>query len=153
MIKVIGKIKQWLGYRKFKRSCIRIHGYYSEIWDVHLNQLMDSHDFIITGPHTARLGEINIWVSNHPYASFRRYDILESTNLGETQHPSIKTLYRAGKKLEEDKIKQFGHVPTNYELFQVGFDYLNTTIFNRYDIPPKNKTISPNKNIKKLRLC
>jgi hypothetical protein len=66
---------------------------YNPLWDRLFNVLMDKHKFEITGPYTARLGNCDVWIGNHPYASMRPYN-----NYNQFR-PSRATIERAHKKL------------------------------------------------------
>ena len=89
---------------------------YSEKWDRELVVLMEHHNF--TQSHTvyningktiigyiskyeAMLGDVEIWVNNHPYASFIKGSV---TNHGNGR-PSRQTIYLAHKKLRKDMDK------------------------------------------------
>jgi len=75
-------------------SCwLQNYGYAQE-WDDELNRLMRVECFANITEHTARIGGHEVWIANHPYASFtlRRHDV----------RPSRTTIYRAQKKLMRD---------------------------------------------------
>lgn len=67
---------------------------YSKVWDNELTRLMSEHKFTKLSTHTAYLGDVCIWVGNHPYASFTPY--------GANIRPSRLTIMRAYEKLIED---------------------------------------------------
>jgi hypothetical protein len=71
---------------------------YSKDWDSTLNHLMDNHNFIIKDKYTAVLGGKNIWIANHPYASFTEYDYIN-----DKVRPSRKTIFKAMMKLKREK--------------------------------------------------
>lgn len=73
---------------------------YSKEWDKELNDLMDRYDFIgfDYSDCTCFLGGVEIWIANHPYASFTKRNV-------EKKRPSRKTIYRAYEKLKMDRIK------------------------------------------------
>ena len=70
---------------------------YSAPWDRKLNYLMSKHKFVFDGRSTARLGDIILWVDNHPCASFSPYG---PVNL--RVRPSRLTIEKAHEKLMED---------------------------------------------------
>jgi len=75
-------------------SCwLQNYGYCKE-WDDELNRLMREQRFVNITRCTANIGGHEVWVANHPYASFtlRRHDV----------RPSRTTIYRAQKKLMRD---------------------------------------------------
>jgi hypothetical protein len=47
---------------------------YSKDWDQKLRSMIESHRFEADDQYTARLGGMDIWIENHPYASFRPDD-------------------------------------------------------------------------------
>jgi len=71
---------------------------YDEIWDKKLNCLLDKYNFTRHTQYTAFLGKCEVWVANHPYASFTP-PYLDSVR------PSRLTIIRAQRKLVEDVIK------------------------------------------------
>lgn len=88
----------------FKPSYWIMNHQYSERWDCRLNELMEKHDFVLDRPNpisgvilTAFLGDVEVWVANHPYASFRQYDLF-----GRHGRPSRDTIEKAHKKLLAD---------------------------------------------------
>lgn len=54
-------------------SCWTQSDPYSEEWDEELNKAMESHTFEYTDEFVARIGDLRVWISNHPYASFTPY--------------------------------------------------------------------------------
>lgn len=75
--------------------------WYSSKWDKELNDLMERYDFE-TEPHSythliVKLGDKQIWVGNHPYASFTDYSVRNIPG-----RPSKLTIYKAKQKLERD---------------------------------------------------
>lgn len=68
---------------------------YSKSWDIKLNKLLDEHTFTIIGRHTAKLGPIDLWISNYPYGSYR--------NPSYICRPSRLTIIRCCKKLKKDQ--------------------------------------------------
>jgi hypothetical protein len=78
---------------------------YSAKWDKELNSLMNTYDFkkmVYESDYVVKLGEREIWVANHPYASFTDY----SDNRRIYGRPSRLTIYKAKQKLEIDRKKQ-----------------------------------------------
>jgi hypothetical protein len=75
--------------------------WYSSKWDKELNDLMERYDFEAE-PHSythliVKLGNKQIWVGNHPYASFTDYSVRNIPG-----RPSKLTIYKAKQKLERD---------------------------------------------------
>ena len=66
--------------------------------DVMLSKLLDEHEFINIGTHTAYIGGIELWTANYPYASMTPIDF--------NFRPSRLTIERAKKKLREAEIKK-----------------------------------------------
>lgn len=77
---------------------------YSKEWDLRLNQLMNEHSFTRISDHSAYLGDTELWISNHPYASF--VEMGETFLIRDDQRvrASKLTIYKAHKKLEQDKL-------------------------------------------------
>lgn len=47
-------------------------------WDKALNKALDTFEVTEVGPHTARVGPFEVWISNYPYAfGYNRSDALE----------------------------------------------------------------------------
>jgi hypothetical protein len=76
---------------------------YNETWDTVLNHLLDSHDFVIQDDdkYVATLNGFEIWVTNHPYASFTPYDSRLKQILRRNVRPSRLTLVRAHKMYQQ----------------------------------------------------
>jgi len=78
---------------------------YSKEWDLRLNQLMNEHSFTGISDYSAYLGDTELWISNHPYASFvemgRSFFLTFDDN---RVRASRLTIYKAHKKLEQDKL-------------------------------------------------
>lgn len=71
---------------------------YSFTWDSKLNLLLDKYDFKDINEYTAKLNNEEIWIANHPYASFTKY------SLGyDRKRPSRYTILKAKRKLEYDR--------------------------------------------------
>lgn len=70
----------------------------SESWDDQLNRLMDYHNFVYVNSFWARIGDVDVWISNHPYGSFSRDN---GKGL-----PSRITRLRAAEKLLRDTGKK-----------------------------------------------
>jgi hypothetical protein len=66
----------------------------SKEWDRLLNRLLDTEKFVYVDEFTAKLGGVEVWITNHPYASFRPYapERLEAL-------PARRTVLRARRKL------------------------------------------------------
>jgi len=77
---------------------------YSKEWDLRLNQLMNEHSFTGISDYSAYLGDTELWISNHPYASF--VEMGETFLIRDDQRvrASKLTIYKAHKKLEQDKL-------------------------------------------------
>lgn len=73
---------------------------YNSIWDRELTRLMKNYDFKDYDRYTAKLGNTEIWIANHPYASFTEYWIGRRSG-----RPSRFTICKAKMKLKRDKIK------------------------------------------------
>jgi hypothetical protein len=71
-------------------------------WDTELNDLLDNYDFIEIKEHTAKLGNYEIWISNHPFASFSNYSSSHDSKI----LPLRRTRLRAWKKLRETKLNR-----------------------------------------------
>lgn len=69
-------------------------GRFCRAWDNKLIRLMGDHKFKIVDRHTAKLGEQEIWIENHPYASMTPY----MTNA----RPKRRTILEARDKLIRD---------------------------------------------------
>ena len=80
---------------------------YCKEWDGELNQLMELHNFTNINHYWATLGNTEIWVANHPYASFTKY----IRGYGDVR-PSRLTIYKAKIKLEMDR-KNSSLIPIN----------------------------------------
>lgn len=70
---------------------------YCPLWDAKLNALMDKYEFTSITKYTAKLGETEIWIQNHPYASFTPYN--------SSIRPSRITVAKARRKLIKDMVK------------------------------------------------
>jgi hypothetical protein len=70
---------------------------YNKQWDIVLNKLLNKHDFSGFRDHTAMLGNIEVWISNHPYASFSPY------KYNVDYRPSRLTIRKAYKKYIKQK--------------------------------------------------
>lgn len=76
-------------------------GRYSEEWDKKLNELMETKKFQFIDRFTAKLGNFEIWVSNHPYGSFAPYFKGNCDML-----PKRSTALLAHKKMVKDVCEQ-----------------------------------------------
>ena len=74
---------------------------YFQIWDKELNLLLDTNNFTNIREHRATLGDVNIWISNYPYACFEDY----ATPANERVRASRLTILRAKKQLEADSLR------------------------------------------------
>jgi hypothetical protein len=72
---------------------------YSSKWDKVLNDLMGRYDFESDDDMglVAKLGGVEIWIGNHPYASFRTW-----CGYYDDVRPSKLTIYKAKQKLKRD---------------------------------------------------
>lgn len=69
---------------------------YSKEWDAHLNKLLFSEKFTDINSRTAKIGGIEVWIANHPYASM-------SPNQGPEVLPKRATVFAAYDKLSHDR--------------------------------------------------
>ena len=97
---VLNKLKEFLSILLDPRCWIRNYRT-CDYWDDTLNELMKEHKFRKHKflKYTAYLGNIEIWISNHPYASFTLYN-----NAGVRGMPRRSTVFKAMKKLNKDFI-------------------------------------------------
>lgn len=73
---------------------------YSKYHDEALNYLLDRYDFTEINNYTALLGEHEIWIENHPYASM----VIENFPCFENRsRPSRLTIHRAARKINAIK--------------------------------------------------
>lgn len=84
----------------FTPSCWIQGGRYSSEWNQLLISLMSKHKFEGRKEHIATLGPTDIWVSNHPYCSFRPYKYNNGVLCGPV--PKRITALRAMDKLDQD---------------------------------------------------
>lgn len=59
----------------FTPSCWITVKPYSSAWDLQLRALMEKHTFKRVDGYTAMLGHLEVWIENHPYASFNMYGV------------------------------------------------------------------------------
>ncbi len=85
-VSMIFRPNYWLMNNRFSKS-----------WDTTLLHLMKRHRFKRNCEHTAWLGNVLIWTSNHPYSSFTPY---ENYKIG--VRPRRSTIMLAQEKLEAD---------------------------------------------------
>lgn len=80
-------------------SCWLQNHPYSKAWDKALIRLMSENKFQAIDSYTARIGDKELWVGNHPYSSFTpwRSGIVEV-------RPSRATILMAWDKLTEDTL-------------------------------------------------
>jgi len=79
----------------FNPACWIQNHVYSKAWDMKLNELMETYTFKNNNGYHATLGNYEIWISNHPYASFLHNNV----------RPKRKTILRAYNKLQMDMYK------------------------------------------------
>jgi hypothetical protein len=79
----------------FTPSCWLQLNPYSAVWDARLNELMKTHKFERNSECTAKIGNITVWIENHPYASF-------TADHGPRVRPSRRTILKAHDKLVSD---------------------------------------------------
>lgn len=72
---------------------------YSKYHDEALNYLLDRYDFTEITHYKARLGEYEIWIENHPYASM----LIANFSGFENTRPSRLTIQRAARKINAIK--------------------------------------------------
>lgn len=70
---------------------------YSKQWDEKLNTLLNKHEFTDIDRYTAKLGDVEVWISNHPYGSFSVW------GSGLYFRPSRLIILKAGRKLKKAK--------------------------------------------------
>jgi len=75
---------------------------YSKEWDKVLRESMSNNKFIILDHYTAKLGKREIWICNHPDASFRLWVNCNAVNV----RPSRITIRDAYNKLLKDAINE-----------------------------------------------
>ena len=68
---------------------------YSESWDKAFNRLLDKYIFTDVGLYTAKLGGIEVWIRNMPYAAFTP----EIRGREKNVRPSRSTIARAKRLL------------------------------------------------------
>lgn len=73
---------------------------YSRIWNDTLKEKMKTEKFKRLSAHTAILGNLKIWTSNYPYASFTHRQGWLNVR------PSRMTIIRANRKMEEDLMEE-----------------------------------------------
>lgn len=90
---------RWLGALRvlFTPSCWIQNQPYSKGWDAELRRLLATQKFEPIDSFTAKIGDWEVWIENHPYASFTihngRYPRVR---------PSRATILAAGDKLMAD---------------------------------------------------
>ena len=79
---------------------IQIEGRFSKAWDDELKRLISSDDtnFEVLSPYRVKIGQNEVWVGNHPYASMRLQQ------LGGLR-PHRATILRAGQWIEQMLVK------------------------------------------------
>lgn len=79
---------------------------YSKEWDIKFRKLLEDNDFEIDGLGFAKLGELELWIANQPYACF----LYETKFIGIrlSVRPSRVSVYYGLKKLNNkiNKLKQ-----------------------------------------------
>jgi hypothetical protein len=70
---------------------------YDKDWDNEFNMLLDEHTFSNIGDYTSKLGDTEIWITNYPFACFRKRYI--------NKRPSRLTILRAKKQFDRDKLR------------------------------------------------
>ena len=93
-------MKYWLKVL-FTPNCWLQNKHYSPVWDAQLRHLLDSGekfgDISRTGC-SAKIGNYEVWIENHPYASFTPYT-------GMKVRPSRATILRAMDHLVKDVLE------------------------------------------------
>jgi len=78
-------------------------GNYDGKWNYELLELMENHKFKKRGQFTVKLGDREIWISNHPYASFSIYEYNPETfKVVRGGIPRRATMQKAWDKLNEE---------------------------------------------------
>lgn len=75
-------------------SCWMQNGPYSAGWDMKLRRLMANGKFTPNDKFTVYIGGVQVWIANHPYASF--------TPCFSEARPSRITILNAWKKLDQE---------------------------------------------------
>ena len=70
---------------------------YDKDWDNEFNMLLDEHTFSNIGDYTSKLGDTEIWITNYPFACFRKRYV--------NKRPSRLTILRAKKQFDRDKLR------------------------------------------------
>lgn len=83
----------------FKPSYWMMLNPFSKSWDDQLNELMQTEYFIRETMHTAKIGGVVVWISNHPYCSF-------TPHRGPNVRPSRATIERAHEKFVTDTLRR-----------------------------------------------
>ena len=71
---------------------------YSKVWEDVLMREVDLHGFLVVDRHEVKAGKLHVWIANHPYASFCRYD-------GIQVRPSRINIKKLHDRLIADSIK------------------------------------------------
>jgi hypothetical protein len=80
---------------------------YSKQWDIIINQLLDKHKMKNIDQYTAKLGNLEIWISNYPYASCVLSPLSPVSGnfyIYINKRPSRYTIYRLHKRLKIDSM-------------------------------------------------
>lgn len=92
----------------FNPVCWLQNNSYSAEWDFELKQLLCEHKFVKTSSCTAMLGDVHIWIENHPYSSFHPYSnsLLhkqpDGFDFDDEIRPSRMTIFYAMDRLQDD---------------------------------------------------
>ena len=104
------KLRDWWRVLRTPLTWIR-HYPYSAEWDALLRQLMEENSFEECGPYTAKLGNVEMWVANHPYASFHTYPYSRVACV----MPRRITVLKAGDKYRREKPSSIPLMKKEYE--------------------------------------
>lgn len=105
---VIEKIKGGLRVL-FTPACWIQNGSYCRVWDRKLNELMQKYKFTDYDGYIAKLGDFEIWVANHPYASMTDFGLKRGLYpFYQLPRPSRITILRAHDKFKRDIAEVYG---------------------------------------------
>lgn len=92
-MKAFNRLVAWVNYTINPRYWVMDYPYSKEL-DSEISRMLKNESFEFCDGYTALIGGKEIWVTNHPYASFRPRRL--------HARPSRKTIYFAMKKLEKE---------------------------------------------------
>lgn len=98
MEKLFSKLKEAMRVLLCPKCWMQLNPYSPE-WDAHLNQLMADDRFKKVDGHTAMIGGLEVWISNHPYGSFTLHNPCLSIR------PKRSTILRAHRRMVFDHLR------------------------------------------------